>query len=276
MVFKRATLLLGAALVVGGAERAAAADLYGGSIKDAPIAYEPAPRAALGPSIYFRLDGGYSAYDDPIVTENDIFTLTEAGIDESWSVGGGVGVGLGGGFRVDLTYERRFETDVFANLGDPLNDLPGAREFGFESDVFLANVYYDFNWGGRFTPYVGIGLGFAKNKTTTGTVTNDCGCVTGEIESGSDTDVAAAFMTGVSIKLRGGQQTMMGGIKDAPVVVDSGRALYFDVGYRFLYLGDVATGAVVGTYDGVPASQDPKVEDIHAHEIRAGLRYHLN
>ena len=68
----------------------------------------------------------------------------------------------------------------------------------------------------------------------------------------------------------------MGGIKDGPVAVDSGRGLYLDVGYRFLYLGETATGPVSLTNtSGTIVSRDPTVEDIHAHEFRVGLRYDL-
>ncbi len=276
MAFTRATLLLGAALAIGSAQGALAADLgsYGGSMKDAPMAM---PYAASGPSWYARIDGGYSSYDDPTVTENGIYDLTETGIDSSWSVGGGIGRYFGNGFRGDVTVEQRFETDVSASLPDPAATLPGTRQFGLKSTVVLANLYYDFDTGSRFTPYLGVGLGVTRNKTTEGTV-DDCGCVTGTIESGSDTHVAGAAMAGFTTRLRGGETTVQGGsIKDGPVTVSAGRGLYLDVGYRFLYLGEVATGPVSTTYAvGPPVSQDPAVEDIHAHEFRFGLRYDIN
>ena len=272
MVVSRALLLLGAALVIGGVSAASAADL--GGMKDEPV-YAPAT-PSLRPSVYFRLDGGYSEYDEPTITENGVYTLTESEIGGAGFIGGGVGVSLGGGFRGDLTYDHLFESDVSANLPDYQLDLPGTRAFGFSSDVFLANLYYDFNWGGRFTPYVGVGLGFARNKTSAGTVTDPCGCVIGEIESGSSTDVAAAAMAGFAFKIRGGQETIQGSFKDAPMVVDSGRGLFLDVGYRFLYLSEVSTGQINATYNNQPVSEDPTVEDIHAHQIRAGLRYQLN
>lgn len=284
MLLKRATLLLSAAFVLGSAQGALAADLYGGSIKDGPVSYEPA--SAPGPSIYFRIDGGYAAYDDPIMTENGIFDLTNTSIDNSYSLGGGVGMSLGGGFRGDLTYERRFEADAQGDILDPLNDLTGTRAFGLESDVFLANLYYDFDMGSRITPYLGVGLGVTKNKTTDGTVVDPCGCLIGTIEGDEETSVAAAFMAGMAIKLRGGTQTV-GSFKDGPISVDTGRGLFLDVGYRFLYLGEAATGPVSATYTSahptnghvatdVEVSEDPKVDDIHAHELRVGLRYNIN
>jgi opacity protein-like surface antigen len=57
------------------------------------------------------------------------------------------------------------------------------------------------------------------------------------------------------------------------VAVSSGNALYLDVGYRFLYLGDVNTGELA--WDGNSVNET-KVKDVTAHQIRIGLRYDLN
>ena len=271
MALLRATLLLSAALIVGGTQNGVAADLYGGGMKDEPV-YQQTTSAGRG--VYFRIDGGYAAYDDPVVSENGIFTLTEVSADETWSIGGGVGLSLGGGFRGDLTYEYRSPSDHSAAL--TVNNVPqaGVRTFDVESQVFLANLYYDFDLGSRITPYIGFGLGFARNKTGVGNVEDLCGCDIGDIESSTKTHVAAAAMAGASVKLRGGTTTV-GSFKDGPVEIDTGRALYLDVGYRFLYLGEAETGPVTDN-SGVASSDDPTVEDIHAHEIRAGIRYQLN
>lgn len=271
MAFKRATLLLSAALVFGGTQNSVAADLYGGGMKDEPV-YQQTTSAGRG--VYFRIDGGYAAYDDPVVSEDGVFPLTEISADNTWSIGGGVGMSLGGGFRGDVTYEYRSPSEISATLADPLVPLAGVRLFDVESQVFLANLYYDFDLGNRITPYIGFGLGFARNKTSVGNVVDLCGCDIGNIESATKTHVAAAAMAGLSMKLRGGTTTV-GSFKDGPVEIDTGRGLFLDVGYRFLYLGDAETGPVTDNA-GDPYSEDPTVEDIHAHEIRAGLRYQLN
>jgi opacity protein-like surface antigen len=263
MAFTRATLLLGAALVLGSAQGALAADLgsYGGSMKDGPMM---APMEAPRPSVYFRIDGGYGSFDDPTMTESDIYHLSETSIDSAWSFGGGVGMYFGNGFRGDLTVDRRFEADATGSLLDQYADLPGRREFGIKSTVALANMYYDFDAGGRFSPYVGVGLGFTRNETSAGTVTDPCGCLTGTIDGDSETHVAGAAMAGFTMKLRD--------------------RLSLDAGYRFLYLGEAATGPVTATYTAAVngghgavgvVSQDPNVEDIHAHEFRFGLRYDI-
>ena len=274
MAFTRASLLISAALVLGSAHGASAADLGnygGGSIKDAPMAM---PYSA-GPSWYARIDGGYSQFDDPTMTEIGVYDLTEESIDNAWSIGGGIGRYFGNGFRGDLTYDHRFEADAEGNLADHQASLEGVRKFGIESNVFLANLYYDFDYGNRFTPYIGVGLGFTRNKTTAGTV-ETCGCTTAIIEEGSDTNAAGAAMAGFSLRLRGGEQTVQGSFKDGPVTVSAGRGLYLDAGYRFLYLGGVETGEIVHVGGGTTIAEDPTVEDIHAHEFRFGLRYDIN
>ena len=270
MTMYRAALLMGLAFVAVTPGTAGAADLYGGSIKDSYAPMQPA-----SPSVYLRIDGGYGIHDDPVMVEDGIYDLTNTKIDGAWTLGGGIGRYFTNTIRADVTYDHRFEADVEGTLGDGHASLPGVRSFGLESDVVLFNAYYDFNRMGRFSPYLGVGLGVVHHQTSAGTVSNDCGCV-GTIDEGSSTHVAGALMAGFSTKLRGGETTYMGGIKDGPVAVDSGRALYLDVGYRFLYLGETATGAVTMINNGgTVVSRDPTVEDIHAHEFRVGLRYDL-
>ena len=262
---------MGLAFVVCTPGLAHAADLYngGGSIKDS---YAP---PAASPSIYVRIDGGYAVHDDPIMVEDGIYDLVNTDFQGAWTLGGGIGRYFSNTIRGDVTYDHRFEADVSGDLANYAATLPGTRKFGLESDVVLVNAYYDFNRMGRISPYAGVGLGLVHHSTSAGTVSNECGCV-GTIAEGSSTHVAGALMAGFSAKLRGGEQTMQGGIKDAPVMVDNGHGLYLDVGYRFLYLGETATGDVtMNDNAGTHVSRDPTVEDIHAHEFRVGLRYDL-
>lgn len=271
-------------MLLGAGAGASAADLYGGSMKDGPMTMAPMMPGPT-PSWYARVDGGYAGHDAPSLIEDHYYDLTDTDMENTWTVGGGVGRYFGNGFRGDITLDHRFEADVTGTLADPLSNLPGQRTFGMSSTVVLANLYYDFDFGNRWTPYIGAGLGFTHNETTAGTVTDPCGCLTGTIDGDSNTDVAAALMAGLSVKLRGGTTQMAGGFKDGGVAVDNGRSLFLDVGYRFLYLGEAATGPVnaiytapvTGGHGGTGAiSQDPVVEDIHAHELRVGLRYNLN
>ena len=250
MAMTRTHFALCAAILFAGIAPVAAADLYGGSIKDAPVY---APFEAPRPTIYLRVDGGYGSYDEPSITEEHIYDLSEAALDSSWSFGGGVGMYLPRGFRADLTVDRRFEADAEGTLVQ--GALPGVRSFGFESTIVLANVYYDFDMGNRFTPYVGLGLGVAHNETSAGSVIDDTGAVVGTIDGASSNNVAGAAMAGVNVKVF--------------------NRMSVDLGYRFLYLGDAATGPVTDISTSTPVSGDPTVSEIHAHEFRFGLRYDI-
>lgn len=274
----RGSIVLSIAVLALSGISAGAADLYGGGMKDG---YVPAYAAPSTPSSwYVRIDGSYSHYDDPIMVEDHIYDLVDTGIGSTWAIGGGVGRYLGNGFRMDVTYEHRFEADATGFLDNHYADLNGTREFGLKSNLLLANLYYDFNQGGRFSPYLGVGLGYVRHETTAGTVVDTCGC-TGTIDGEKNGSVAAALMAGFTVNLtagRGSEMVSRGSTKDAPVYVTSNRGLMLDFGYRFLYLGDATTGAVRGDFGGgyYEVSEDPVVENIHAHELRMGLRYNLN
>ena len=271
----RKTVITGFALLLAGAGAAQAADLYGprGGLKDQPPAYVPS--VATQPSWYVRMDFAFGKHDTPAMIENGTIALDSERIDSAWSFGGGFGRHFTPNIRGDITWERRFETDA-SGIVRSQTTLPGTRSFGLESDVFLANIYYDFNAGGRFSPYVGVGLGVVNNKTKAGRVTDTCGC-TGVIAGEEKWGVAAAFMTGVSIALRQ-RQTAYGSFNRGSFSGLSQRGLYLDVGYRFLYLGDATTGAITPTATNTTTtiSQDPTIEGIHAHEFRVGLRLDLN
>lgn len=260
MLFQK-PLLLGAALLILGAESAVAADLYG-SAKDPYI-----PMEAPGPSWYFRIDGGYAFHDDPNMVEQGIFDLSDSKIGDTWTLGGGFGRYFTRNIRGDLTVDYRFEADVEGNRSGT-----EFRAFGLKSTVLLANLYYDFNPGERFSPYVGIALGWVRHETAGGNAdTCDCG---GSIDGDSSDDVAGALMAGFSWNLLAGRQEYAGSTKDGPVYASPSRNLYLDVGYRFLYLGEAKTGLVVNGL-GDEFSRGIKVEEIHAHELRVGLRYDL-
>jgi opacity protein-like surface antigen len=264
--------LLGVALAVCAATAADAADLGGypgGGLKD--YGYQP-QIVARNPSFYVRLDAGIAAQDRPAMVENGVVDLNDTAIGRTWTLGGGIGYYFARNVRGDITYDHRFNSDVSGyrfdiaqtyaapgndcHGGDPLalvqTSCFGNREFGLTSDVFLANLYYDFDCRCHITPYLGVGLGFVRHKTSSGTVVNSAGVV-GDIDGATSTNVAAALMGGFSMQLR-----------DHVAV---------DAGYRFLYLGETTTGQIRDRQGAVIVASDATVEQIHAHEFRVGLRY---
>jgi opacity protein-like surface antigen len=80
-----------------------------------------------------------------------------------------------------------------------------------------------------------------------------CGC-TYTYTSGDEWDLAAAVMTGFSVKLHD--------------------RLALDAGYRYLYLGAAKTGAVYNA-SGVYQNSGIEASDLSAHEFRVGLRWDI-
>lgn len=225
------------------------------------------------------------------------------------TLGGGAGYYFGNGWRMDATVEKRSKDDAYANGSDeyetyshydppgppvgtiiwgndPGGDLDGdtiveadqhtrirvSDTTTIKGTVWMLNGYYDVDTGGRFTPYVGAGLGFVWNqlsRTHTNTVdycTNEVagpalpGCATGTYtgpvtttaeDKGDTVTLAAALMAGLSYN-----------ISDITK---------FDVGYRYLFLGGTdATMDIGGTESSF------KIGDQQIHQIRAGLRFDVN
>lgn len=268
MNITRVSMLLGAALLMGNAAGASAADLYGGagggSIKDGYVA----PVTCCRPGWYFRLDGGYSMHGTPKIDADGVL-LDNPKWENSGFIGGGVGTYLGRGFRADFTYDHKFDSDLSGSAGAAIVG-PGVNPIhakaAMSRDLFLFNGYYDIDTGSRFTPYIGGGVGVVRHSIGTGVLTQDLGgglWGTGAFEPRSSTSFAAAAMAGFSVALGGGGC----GMKDA-----CGGGMLLDVGYRYVWEGKAHTGDTY--YANIKG--DPVVEDLSSHEIRAGVRYNLN
>lgn len=283
----RDTLLVGAAMILGTVTGTQAADLYGGrgGLKDYGYTPQLVEQSAR---IYGRIDGGYAGYDDPNMVLNMQGAQQEVidtSIDSSGTIGGGFGLYFSKNVRADVTYTHLFERDVRGSFGidvpgayDPTGtgacpgnpcNTPGQRRLvhgknGLSSDVVLASVYYDFGARGRFSPYLGFGLGAVHHSVKAGTLASADGTITGVIDGHDSWHAAGALMAGFSMALR--------------------ERLHIDAGYRFMYLGETATGATratvptstaVTTPVTMPAGEDPTIEAIHSHEFRVGLRYDI-
>ncbi len=270
---KRGTILAGLALALMSTVSASAADLggmKGGSMKD--DGYMPAMQQPHARGLYLRGDFAWAHQDLGSIYEPPAYTLSTPSIESTPSWGLGVGRYFSNNVRGDLTFDWRSEAKVRGTVGDQLATVMGEREFGVKNLVALANIYYDFDTRSHFTPYLGVGLGFARNTTTAGRVnvvahaTDPCfvvtvGTCTAEFDGATKTNVAGALMAGFSAKLHD--------------------RLHLDAGYRFLYMGNAHTGDIRTTYTpvvGVPVNgttADPLVNDLIAHEFRVGIRWDI-
>ena len=151
------------ALISGNLAPVSAADLYAGrGMKDT---YMPAP-VTSHMAWYVRGDIGYAMHADPDITESGLYDLNSTSMDDTWTVGLGIGRYFTSNIRGDITWDHRFEADVTGRTSEA--PFPGGRSFGLSSDVFLANLYYDFKRGGHVTPYIGAGIGAVRHSSSTG------------------------------------------------------------------------------------------------------------
>lgn len=232
--------LVGTLMLMWSVSSAGAADLYDdyrGSLKDDGYAVE-APQERW----YLRGDVGYSFNSDPELTDSLGGILDGDKLDNSWSVGGGIGYYLMRGIRMDMTIEYRTDAELYGYfVGDPTMPLTGE----LNSWVGLANFYYDFDMGHRITPYVGVGIGFASHTMDPGKQFDAGDPV--DFNGKTETEFAWALMAGVDIDLRDRWK--------------------LDVGYRYMDLGDVKYT------DAKKGSKTFNIDDLESHEIRVGLRY---
>ena len=281
---------------------ASAAD-FGGSVKDdgyvprMPVVHQ----AGAGPC-YFRGDVGASISRDPDTkwpvfnTLTTIFTQTDANGDtvetgrnfEQWFIGdkvsnidfdntwlGEVGIGCGSGsrgFRADMTFgfrgKRDFHGEPFLFRADTITEnidangnitrVPGTpRDFedplntSIKSYTLMFNAYYDFGRWGPVVPYIGAGVGAAYHIVDDVFFTGNPFLVN-QIEGDRDLSFAWSVMGGLGYQI-------------------SERAV-LDVGYRYIDMGKAKSGRVDSA-----GFVNPRVrfDDIAAHEIKVGLRYHF-
>jgi opacity protein-like surface antigen len=115
----------------------------------------------------------------------------------------------------------------------------------------MANVYRDLFTFGKFTPYVGAGIGIARHEMDEVYFTGNP-FLTNRIEGKSNTQLAWSLMAGTAYRI-------------------SDR-MDLDVGYRYIDMGSVASGHRDNAGFWNPRVQ---VHDIDAHEFKVGLRIHF-
>jgi len=173
------------------------------------------------------------------------YAITDYGY--GYSVGAGVGYETGTGLRVDATVDYLANDNMRATINDTSGTLAnGVHSLQLRSTVVLANAYYDFGFGdmgygaaGGAFGYVGAGAGLAFNDViTTGPGPADT--------HGTNTSLAAAGMVGVGY--------------------DFGH-IVADVGYRGLYIDQVANNTAVAPYS---------INGAWVHEVRGTVRYRFN
>jgi opacity protein-like surface antigen len=228
---------------------AQAADLGRGSLKDSSW-LAPAQRVA-GPC-YIRADVGYSWSQAPSseYVGNVDPSMFAQSLSDGWLAEAGLGCGTGSrGWRGELVFGLREEKDFGGNYTDFSGPPVDPRlTTTIKSYTMMFNGFYDLGNMNGFVPYVGAGVGWAYHKM--GDVYSD---LTPGIQNGEDkVSFAWALMAGVGYQI-------------------TERAI-IDIGYRYIDLGSARS-----SHSDNALAWNPRLEvnDLRAHEIKFGLRYHF-
>ncbi len=266
-----------------------AADLRG-SIKDYGYT-APMPvvsHAAAGPC-YVRADVGGVIASDPNGSwpvYNEVFTgdgnnngiidqgevdyvpagrsIRGESLDGTWLAEVGAGCGSGSqGFRGEITFGFRGKQDYTGEphiyngtlIGDPVGttppDIDDPIHTSLQTHTVMLNAYYDFGVIYGVVPYIGAGIGAAYHQVDEVYFTQNPN-LTNRISGNEDVSLAWSLMAGFGYQI-------------------SDRAI-LDVGYRYIDLGEARSGRV----DNAGFVNPPlRFDDISAHEIKVGLRYHF-
>ena len=235
---------------------------FAGDMPETP--YMPAPTPyEFGSGWYLRGDIGYKIYNAP----DAHFDVPFYGnmIDESLSNTGVAGLGFGykwnDWFRTDLTVDYEWPGHFHGRLNCPgvCTSAPNPEfsdEFASISAwTTLVNAYFDLPlfaegpWG--LTPYVGAGVG-ASYLTTSNVHSIHPSGATQQWPGDSKWNFAWSVTAGVSYAIT--------------------KNFLLDLNYRYVSLGDAASGPTLPVFGNKPLHYD----NIDANEIRVGLRYTIN
>jgi opacity protein-like surface antigen len=179
-----------------------------------------------------------------------------ADLDNSFTVGGGVGYQINNYLRTDLTLDYLSKADFRGSTSGSCGAAPDCVSRDISSMTawnLMANAYVDLGTYGVFTPYVGGGIGGTyvnwKNlKNTSCDASDSTNCDDTVTHRGrGDWRFSYALMAGASI--------------DVTCNVKA------DVGYRFLH---VDGGNMFGYAENGGPGRD---KGFNVHEVRAGARY---
>jgi opacity protein-like surface antigen len=195
-------------------------------------------QASAQSTLYVRVDGGGSFPINTMLNGLDDFS-------PSPMVGVGVGFKILPFLRTDVTASYR--PGYNQSTTDPATGL--LQKSDIKSLAAFLNGYFDIPTGTSISPYVGAGVGAARNQVGTTTVTD--GVTTLSVPGATKTSFAYQAMVGLSI----------------PIFV----GVAFDAGYHFVDVGRFSTSAN-GNINGVPVAVAAQSGRLKAHEIQLGLR----
>ncbi|MEM1376749.1 MAG: outer membrane protein [Pseudomonadota bacterium] len=261
------TLAAGTALAAALTGNALAADLAPPVVIETPTISAPEAIPAKVGGWYIRGDVSYNLNKfrgADYMTATGFDGYLSGDLDNSYSLGGGIGYHFNHNLRADVTLDYDFKSDFSGTSagictiddGDPLTDdstpCNSSDTSGYTAWTLLANAYVDLGTFNGFTPYVGGGIGGARVSWHP---------LVNEISGGFDQDgtythegfnewrFAYALMAGVSY--------------------DVSHNVAVDVGYRYRKIH----GQKMFDYEAVSATGVGVDRGLESHQFRAGLRY---
>lgn len=231
-----------------------------------PPPYIPPPVQDFG-GWYLRGDIGlsnqrikerhYSRYDTTILpgSLDQTTDFKSAGI-----FGIGAGYQFNSWFRADVTGEYRAKSNYTGrDTFQLLDSSPGIPDnyTGHKSEwLFLANAYADLGTWWCITPFVGAGIGTARVTMGGFRDFHDDGTLTGLAPDASKWNFAWALHAGLAYKI-------------SP-------SWTMELAYRYVDMGDGATGSLYNAGTGFTINQPMNFRHITSHDVRLGVRWAID
>lgn len=183
---------------------------------------------------YLKGGVGYGAIEDTDVRVNNIDTYVDPEGDLRFNLG--AGFGAPNGFRIELEASHR-EADSGA-----MGDLDG-NDSSMNNNALMLNGLFDFNHDGKYQPYIGAGIGWARTKVSATIDEADWGLGVGTSYVQDEADgMAYQALLGLGVALT--------------------QRMTADFGYRAFWNAEAI---------GLPF--DSEVDKWLSHEVAFGLRY---
>jgi opacity protein-like surface antigen len=181
--------------------------------------------------------------------------------------------------RVTGRYNYVDPTTGLATVGTGTNtyDVSRNEDSKISNHTFMINALYDFNRGGKFTPYVGAGVGLALHMLNRATSeVADCAYGTGPDDPIPGPGACRNLINGPSLNFASAKTDSATGLGLAAALMagvsyNLSERTHLDVGYRMMWQGGkVAISA--------PSLNGVSVLNVGSrldHEIRTGMRFDL-
>jgi opacity protein-like surface antigen len=200
---------------------------------------------------------------NPTATSTIPLIRSSYGFDSAPILGLGVGYYFNDWMRFDLTGEYRGRANFHGSEIYSIGGGYATDEYsGSKSEwLVLANAYADLGTWHNFTPFVGVGFGFARvglfnfQDACHGCGGNPANNGISFADDGSKWNFAWALHAGVSYKIS--------------------RNFAVELSYRYLDMGKATTGSIV-SYDFAQTLPGSTFDRLTSHDIRLGLRMNFD